>query len=116
MLLLLIVRQIAFAQQLPQYTQYILNNYLLNPAVSGIENYTDIKISHRHQWAGIQDAPVTTYFTIHGPLGKKDVILRHHVECSPCFLRKCPIDFRCMNAVTVNEVTQAISLLLRSGR
>jgi type IX secretion system PorP/SprF family membrane protein len=58
------------AQQRPYYTQYILNNYLINPAVAGIENYWDMKISHRLQWVGLQDAPVTTYFTLHGPLKK----------------------------------------------
>ncbi|HTE31006.1 MAG TPA: type IX secretion system membrane protein PorP/SprF [Chryseolinea sp.] len=62
----------AMAQQKPHYTQYILNQYIVNPALSGIENYTDIKISHRHQWVGIQDAPVTTYLSIQGPIGKKD--------------------------------------------
>jgi len=60
------------AQQKPHYTQYILNQYIINPALTGIENYIDVKISHRHQWVGIQDAPVTTYFTIQGPIGKKD--------------------------------------------
>ncbi|NII27887.1 type IX secretion system membrane protein PorP/SprF [Pseudoflavitalea sp. X16] len=60
------------AQQKPHYTQYILNQYIINPALTGIENYTDIKISHRHQWAGIQDAPVTTYLTLHTPIGKDD--------------------------------------------
>src|ERR1700710_1772255 len=62
----------AMAQQKPEYTQYILNQYIINPALTGIENYTDVKISHRHQWVGLQDAPVTTYFTIHKPLGKQD--------------------------------------------
>src|SRR4028119_333752 len=62
----------SFAQQLPHYTQYILNNFIINPAVAGIENYTDVKISHRHQWVGIDGAPVTTYLTIHGPLKKSD--------------------------------------------
>jgi len=62
----------AGAQQKPHYTQYILNQYIVNPALTGIENYTDIKLSHRHQWTGIQDAPVTSYLTIHGPIGKKD--------------------------------------------
>jgi type IX secretion system PorP/SprF family membrane protein len=62
----------AFAQQRPHYTQYILNSFILNPAVAGIENYTDAKISHRHQWIGLQDAPVTTYLTIHGPSRKGD--------------------------------------------
>ncbi|MES2848188.1 MAG: type IX secretion system membrane protein PorP/SprF [Bacteroidota bacterium] len=60
------------AQQKPIYTQYILNNYIINPAITGIENYTDVKISHRQQWTGIDGAPVTTYLSIQGPIGKKD--------------------------------------------
>src|SRR5678815_2676874 len=60
------------AQQKPHYTQYIVNQYIINPALTGIENYTDVKISHRHQWVGLQDAPVTTYLTIHKSLGKQD--------------------------------------------
>jgi type IX secretion system PorP/SprF family membrane protein len=68
----ILIHGFLLAQQKPQYTQYILNNYILNPALTGIENYTDVKISHRHQWVGLQDAPVTTYLTIQGPLGKQD--------------------------------------------
>ncbi|HJV20725.1 MAG TPA: type IX secretion system membrane protein PorP/SprF [Sediminibacterium sp.] len=60
------------AQQRPYYTQYIMNSYIINPAVAGIENYWDVKASHRMQWVGLQDAPVTTYLTIHGPLKKSD--------------------------------------------
>ncbi len=60
------------AQQRPYYSQYILNNYIINPALAGIENYTDIKLSHRRQWTGITDAPVTTYLTMHAPLKKDD--------------------------------------------
>ena len=60
------------AQQKPHYTQYILNQYILNPALTGIENYTDIRVSHRHQWVGVQDAPVTTYLTVHTPINKTD--------------------------------------------
>jgi len=60
------------AQQKPYYTQYILNNYILNPALSGIENYIDLKMSYRRQWAGIPGAPITTYVSIQGPVGKKD--------------------------------------------
>lgn len=60
------------AQQRPYYTQYIMNPYILNPAVAGIENYVDVKLSHRQQWVGLQDAPVTTYFTFHAPLKKDD--------------------------------------------
>lgn len=61
-----------FAQQKPHYTQYVLNQYIINPALSGIENYVDIKLSHRHQWTGINGSPVTTYASIQGPIGKND--------------------------------------------
>ena len=60
------------AQQRPHYTQYILNNYILNPALSGIENYVDIKFSMRDQWVGLDGAPQTAYFSVQGPIGKKD--------------------------------------------
>ena len=60
------------AQQRPHYTQYILNNYILNPALSGIENYMDIKLSGREQWSGLPGAPKTFYLTAHAPIGKKD--------------------------------------------
>ena len=42
------------------------------------------------------------------PLGPGHRILRHQVECSPCFLRECPLDFRCMNAVTAEEAARAV--------
>lgn len=61
----------ALAQQKPQYTQYVFNNLLLNPAVTGIENYTDVKAGYRSQWTGLQGAPVTSYLTIDAPLGDK---------------------------------------------
>jgi lipopolysaccharide heptosyltransferase II len=47
-----------------------------------------------------------------GPLGNGHIILRHHVECSPCFLRQCPIDFRCMKAVSADEVAGAVLSML----
>lgn len=62
----------AVAQQRPHYTQYILNQYILNPALSGIENYMDVKLSMRDQWVGLNGAPKTSYFSIHGPIGKND--------------------------------------------
>ncbi|RYY53778.1 MAG: type IX secretion system membrane protein PorP/SprF [Chitinophagaceae bacterium] len=70
--MMMLLSAVVFAQQKPHYTQYILNQYIVNPALTGIENYVDIKASHRLQWVGIQDAPVTTYLTIQGPIGKSD--------------------------------------------
>ena len=69
---LLISAGICSAQQRPHYTQYMLNQYILNPALSGVENYTDIKLSHRQQWQGLDGAPVTSYFTVNTPIGKRD--------------------------------------------
>jgi lipopolysaccharide heptosyltransferase II len=51
------------------------------------------------------------------PLGPDHVIIRHQVECSPCFQRECPIDFRCMDAITAEEVSNAVlDLLKRRGQ
>ena len=70
--LLLFFTAPVLGQQRPHYTQYILNNYILNPALSGIENYTDVKLSYRNQWVGFPGAPQTMYASVHGPIGKKD--------------------------------------------
>ncbi|MFD2514319.1 type IX secretion system membrane protein PorP/SprF [Pontibacter locisalis] len=59
----------AYAQQRPQYTQYALNNYLVNPAVGGIETYTDLRMSFRSQWLGVEGAPETFYASIQGSIG-----------------------------------------------
>jgi type IX secretion system PorP/SprF family membrane protein len=72
MFLLLLSIQV-FAQQKPQYTQYIFNQYLLNPALSGIENYIDFKGGYRKQWAGIADAPQTTFVSANWALGNQQL-------------------------------------------
>ena len=69
--------------------------------------------------ATILGVPVVAVFgstepRLTGPLGSGHHVIRHQVECSPCFLRECPIDFRCMKAVTVAEVTESVSALLHS--
>jgi len=57
-----------WAQQRPQYALYFQNNYVLNPAITGIEDFTDAKLSYRKQWVGINGSPVTSYFSIQGPI------------------------------------------------
>jgi len=69
LVLLITCVQLTEAQQRPEYTQYVFNNFLLNPALSGIENYTDVKAGYRSQWTGLQGAPVTSYLTVNAPLG-----------------------------------------------
>ena len=40
-------------------------------------------------------------------------ILKSTVPCSPCFLRECPIDFRCMNEIGVERVVEAVLSVVR---
>lgn len=42
-----------------------------------------------------------------GPTGPLARVIREHTECSPCLLRECPIDHRCMTRVTVDHVAEA---------
>lgn len=47
------------AQQFPIYSQYMMNGFLLNPAVAGHEGYTAINLTVREQWLGLKNAPST---------------------------------------------------------
>lgn len=64
---------LGIAQQKPQYSQYMINNFLLNPAIAGIEDYADIRLSARNQWVGIEGAPNTYYLSAHTRLAKKNI-------------------------------------------
>lgn len=61
------------AQQLPQFTQYMFNNYVVNPAVAGVYNYYQVRTNNRFQWVGVPDAPQTFSFSAYGPHAKKDM-------------------------------------------
>ena len=43
-----------------------------------------------------------------GPRGPRSLVIREKVECSPCFLRECPIDFRCMEDIPMEDVVRAV--------
>lgn len=47
------------AQQLPLFSQYMFNGFLVNPAVAGADGYTAVTLSAREQWLGIKDSPKT---------------------------------------------------------
>ncbi|MEE2954022.1 MAG: type IX secretion system membrane protein PorP/SprF [Bacteroidota bacterium] len=57
---------IVSGQQLPQVTQYMINNYAINPAVSTMYDYYQLKTTVRNQWVGMPDAPTTTLLSIYG--------------------------------------------------
>lgn len=59
------------AQQIPLTSQYMFNDYLLNPAVAGITDSINIALSARAQWTGMEGAPRTQFFSVDTKLGKK---------------------------------------------
>jgi type IX secretion system PorP/SprF family membrane protein len=55
------------AQQLPHYSNYMLNEYPMNPAVGGSNPYFEGVSNNRYQWIGITDAPRTYMLSVNGP-------------------------------------------------
>lgn len=50
-------------QQTPVYSQYMMNGFLLNPAVAGAEGFTALNLTGREQWLGFDNAPKTYAFS-----------------------------------------------------
>lgn len=49
------------------------------------------------------------------PGDSRNVLLKSDAPCSPCFLRECPIDFRCMNGISVERVVTAVIETFKGG-
>ncbi len=47
------------AQQVPMYSQYIMNGFLINPSLAGRDGYTTVNLTVREQWVGLDQAPGT---------------------------------------------------------
>jgi type IX secretion system PorP/SprF family membrane protein len=47
------------AQQVPMYSQYIMNGFLINPSFAGTDGYTTITLTTREQWVGLDGSPST---------------------------------------------------------
>lgn len=62
-----------FSQQDPQYTQYIYNPSIINPAYAGSRDGISLLALHRSQWVGLEGAPVTQTLSGHSPLGDAGV-------------------------------------------
>lgn len=69
-LLLLLCNSALWAQQDPQYTQYMYNPININPAYAGTRGVTTIFGVHRAQWVGLDGAPVTNAASVNAPVGK----------------------------------------------
>ena len=68
---LLLATQVLYAQQDAQYTQYMYNTLTVNPAYAGSREALGVSVLHRSQWIGLDGAPSTQTFNIHGPYNEK---------------------------------------------
>ena len=71
-LVVIVVIQVK-AQQLPQYSNYMINNFAMNPAVAGSTKYFEGVSTNRYQWVGLTDAPRTYILTAQGPMKSMNV-------------------------------------------
>lgn len=68
------VSGVSWAQQDPQFTQYMFNNFYFNPAFAGLDGVTKITAVHRSQWLGYSPtfgdggAPTTQLVSAHTPM------------------------------------------------
>lgn len=60
------------AQQMPQFSQYMMNPYVINPAASSMYRDIDLNMGFRQQWAGFEGAPRTYYMGGTVNLGRRD--------------------------------------------
>jgi len=68
--------------------------------------------------AAALDIPVVVPFgstspELTGPVGPGHQIIKSDAPCSPCFLRECPIDFRCLNGISSERVAAAVLQAVR---
>ncbi|MGQ9619506.1 MAG: PorP/SprF family type IX secretion system membrane protein [Bacteroidales bacterium] len=67
---------LAKGQQLPLYSQYLHNRFLINPSVAGSDGYTSFNITAREQWVGYYGAPRTYSFSWQTRFLKRGHIIR----------------------------------------
>lgn len=58
-LVMIFCTAVVSGQQLPLYSQYLYNKFLINPAVAGSDGYTSFNLTAREQWVGYSGAPRT---------------------------------------------------------
>ena len=58
----------SYAQQPARFSQYFQNAFTINPAITGVEGFLDLKMGYRQQWTGLDSSPQTLYLSAHAPL------------------------------------------------
>lgn len=73
------------AQQLPVYSQYLYNKFLINPSVAGSDGYTSINLTTRQQWIGYEGAPTTYSLSAQTRLLKQRYLIRENIFSKKIF-------------------------------
>ena len=108
-----------FAQQLPEAENRAgktsLAEFMAALASARLALCNDSGAMHVASALGVPTVAIfgSTEPLLTGPLGARTAVLRHHVPCSPCFLRECPIDFGCMKGITPEMVAAEAEKLLK---
>ena len=69
-IIVILISTLGFSQQDPQYTQYMYNTQIINPAYAGSRGILSFGLLGRSQWVNINGAPNTVSFTVNSPMGK----------------------------------------------
>ena len=68
-----------YAQSDALYSQYMFNQFTVNPAYAGSRDALSTVLLYRNQWTGVDNAPKTINFSAHSPFHKKNVALGMNV-------------------------------------
>jgi len=72
-ILLILLGTVSFAQQLPQFSQYMFNTISVNPAYAGSRETISLVGLHRSQWVGLEGGPSTQTLSVHSPLKQENI-------------------------------------------
>jgi type IX secretion system PorP/SprF family membrane protein len=64
-IIILSISNLINAQQIPLFSQYMMNDLFINPAVSGSKDYSPLQLSIHKQWVGIEGSPASQTVSFH---------------------------------------------------
>lgn len=67
------------AQQMPNFSQYIMNGFLVNPALAGYDGYTVVNFTSRQQWLGSYESPQTYSLSAQGRVMSRSYIIKRQM-------------------------------------
>lgn len=97
------------AQQLPLYSQYVQNGFMVNPAMAGYDGYTSFNTTARQQWLGFSEAPRTYSASWQTRLMRKSYKIVNRQVSSKNKLRPSTMGRVGLGAYLVNDVNAKVA-------